>query len=326
MKKVAIIGAGPAGIAMGVELAKAGVKDVVIFEKSDKDNASVRQFYPAGKDINSVYKSIEVPQTGQLGFTGIISLDQYHIMMDSAINDNSLDIKFNTEVQKITKKDKVFEIETSDGTYEAEYVVLASGVFAKPRKPDYKIPAAVLPNVSYDILNLQKQNITGFDILVVGGGDSASEYVQTLSAMGNNVSLSYRQDKIFRMNQLNIDRLNELLFQKKIAMYLGTNITSVEQDGDKIKVSFEKHDPMFVDKIVYSLGGASPTAFMANCGLEYDDTNVVLRDNGETSIDGLFMIGDLASGRKGGSIMLAFNGARSVMEGLNQKYGFPAPV
>lgn len=327
MYKIAIVGAGPSGIAMGAELIQAGVavQDIIICEKSERDNASIRQFYPAGKEIHSIYKNIEVPITGVVGFTGAITLDDYHQMMDKIIDENQLNISYKTEVQKVVKQDQGFILETSEGPINAEYVVLCSGVFSKPRRPDYPIAGALIPNVSYDILNLQKQNVAGLDILVVGGGDSASEYVQVLSGMNNNVTLSYRQNEIFRMNTLNIERLMNLADSSKATLALGTNITSIEAENEKIRVNFQERESLLVDKIVYSLGGASPSAFMASCGIDYDDTNVVLRAHNQTSIDGLFMIGDLASGRKGGSLMLAFTAARKVMEGLNQEYHFPSP-
>ncbi|MGL4561957.1 MAG: NAD(P)-binding domain-containing protein [Brevinema sp.] len=324
MYKVAIVGAGPAGIAMGAELVEAGIsaEQIIICEKSDQDNASVRQFYPAGKEINSVYKNIQTEQIGILGFSGLISMDTYYQMIKDTINKYRLSIQCKTEVQKITKNNDSFTVYTSGDTIEAEYIVLASGVFSKPRRPDYPLSSSIMPKISFDIMNLQKTNAKGLDILVVGGGDSASEYVQTLAAMGNHVSLSYRQDNFFRMNELNKDRFNSLVNDGKVLSFLSTNITSVESAEDKIKVVFKEREPLFVDRIVYSLGGASATVFMNNCGLEYDDMNVILRDYKETSVDKMFMIGDLATGRKGGSLMLAFNGAKEVMNGLKEKYKF----
>lgn len=327
MFKVAIIGAGPAGIAMGAELVQSGTPSdqILICEKSEHDNASIRQFYPATKDINSIYKNIDVPITGVVGFLGLISLADYHTMIDKVIAENKLTLKFKTEVQKVIKQDKGFKLETTQGDFEAEYVILSSGVFSKPRKPDYAIASPLLSKVSYDILKLQKADSKGLDILVVGGGDSASEYVQILAEMGNNLTLSYRQEKIFRMNQLNMDRLDALVNKGTVTTCYGTNISSIAVDDGRIKITFEEREDMIVDRIVYTLGGASPSAFMAQCGIDYDDTNVVLRDNKETDIDGLFMIGDLATGRKGGSIMLGFKGAREVMDALHKKYNFNAP-
>ena len=327
MYKIAVVGVGPSGIAMGAELIQAGIpaSEVLFLEKTEHDNASIRQFYPAGKDINSVYKNMEIPQKGQVGFTGLINLEGYHNMMGEIMKKNDFKVVYNTEVQKVAQISGGFELETSGDTYEAEYVVLSSGVFSKPRKPDYAIAGALVPKISYDIVNIQKEKCEGLDILVVGGGNSASEYAQSLALMGNNITLSYRQDKFFRINQLNLDRMDELEKANKQSTLLGTNITSLEDDNGRIKVNFKERDAMTVDRIVYSLGGASPVAFMNNCGLDYDDSDVVLRDNNETAIDKLFMIGDVSAGRKGGSLMFAFNGARSVMEALHHKYQFPSP-
>jgi len=328
MYNIAIIGAGPAGIAMGVELVNAGInpEDILICEKASHDNASIRQFYPIGKDINSIYKNIELPIIGMMGFSGIIDLDEYYQIIEKALQDHNLKINFNTEVEKITNINNKFEIETAKKTYTAEYVVIASGVFSKPRRPDYAIPGKLLSKISYDIIKFQKENINNMQVLVVGGGDTASEYVQTLSQMGNQVTLSYRQDNFFRMNQLNKERLQNAVDNNGVNIILSSNIDSLEElDDKKIKVNFKENDMLIVDRIVYSLGGASPVAFMSNCGIDYDDMNVALQENNETDINKLFMIGDLSVGRKGGSIMLAFNSARNVMNKLHQKYNFPKP-
>ena len=72
----------------------------------------------------------------------------------------------------------------------------SSHVFLKwcpTRKPDYPIPSILLPKISYDILTLQKQDTRDLDTLVVGGGVSASEYVQILTQMKNKVTLSFEK-------------------------------------------------------------------------------------------------------------------------------------
>ncbi|MGL4367765.1 MAG: NAD(P)-binding domain-containing protein [Brevinemataceae bacterium] len=327
MYKVAVIGAGPAGIAMAAELVESGISadQILICEKSQHDNASIRQFYPVGKDINSVYKNIQTEIKGVVGFSGIIGLDAYFTMMNNVLEKTKCTILFNTEVQKVKKQDDHFILDTSKGEFQAEYVVLASGVFAKPRRPEYPIPAKLLPNVSFDISGFQKNNLSNLHVLVVGGGDSASEYAQALVQLGNKVSLSYRQDNFFRMNQLNKDRLHECETNGNLSVMLATNIASIEEHEGKIHVNFVEGNILDVDRIVYALGGASPSMFMSNCGIDYDDNNVQLNNFHETGIPKLFMIGDLSQGRKGGSLMLAFNAARDAMEGLHSKYQFPVP-
>lgn len=328
MYKIAIVGAGPAGIAMARELTAAGVsaEEILMLEKAQHDNASVRQFYPAGKTINSVYKNIETEKKGLVGFQGIIQVDDYFKLSDQALKESNVKVHFNTEVLKIKKQSNHFILETSRGNFESDYVVLASGVFAKPRKPDYKIPAEILNKVSYDVLHFQKEKISDRKIIVVGGGDSAAEYAQTLAALGNFVYVSYRQDNFFRMNRLNKDLLTQLEQNQKIKIMFSTDIVGLEAQNDEVLIKFDGSDNLTVDNVVFALGGASPVAFMNNCGIDYDDTNVQLRLHHESPIDGMFIAGDLSMGRKGGSLMLAFNSARDIMEGLSMNYSFPTPA
>lgn len=327
MFKTAIIGAGPAGIAMAKELTSAGLEagDIIMFEKSPHTCASIRQFYPQNKEINSVYKNIQTVQEGCVGFEGIISLEKFYALVDKALAESGVKVHFDTEAQKVLPIDGGFSIESSAGAFEAQTVVLCGGVFAKPRKPDYPISAPVAGKTFYDVLKFQKENITGKEILVIGGGDTASEYMQTLAALGNKVILSYRQDNFFRMNQRNKDLLSGLQQQGKGEVMLLTNVASLEDAEGRIKVSLKENKILNVDYIVYALGGASPTAFMAACGVDYDENEVSLSEYGESSVPGIFLAGDIAHGRKGGSLMLAFNNARKAMLGLSKKYGFPAP-
>ncbi|MGL5254393.1 MAG: NAD(P)-binding domain-containing protein [Brevinema sp.] len=328
MYKVAIVGAGPAGIAMAVELSAAGIdsEDILLLEKTDKINASIHQFYPQGKAVNSVYKNIQTTKEGIVGFQGIISVDEYYELTSKALSISGVNVLFNTEVYKIFHTEDGFTLQTLDKSFQAEKVVIACGVFSRPRKPDYPIPSSVLDNISYDIIKFQKDNITAKKILIVGGGDTAAEYAQTLSALGNSVTLSYRQDNFFRMNQLNKDLLNQLYEQNKINMMLSSNIKSLQEIDGKVNVIFEEGQEINMDYVVYSLGGASPVSFMAACGLAYDENSVDLTEFRESSIQGMFLAGDIAQGRKGGSLMLAFNDARNVMVGLHNKYEFPKPA
>ncbi|MGL5722329.1 MAG: FAD-dependent oxidoreductase, partial [Brevinema sp.] len=149
---------------------------------------------------------------------------------------------------------------------------------------------------------------------------------QALAGLGNEVVLSYRQDNFFRMNQLNKDLLAQLQEQKKVEVMLSSNIKSLQDARGKVQVLFADEQAFDVDFIVYSLGGASPVSFMDACGLSYDENNVNIGDFCESAIPGIFLAGDIVHGRKGGSLMLAYNNARSVVEGLHKKYNFPKPV
>lgn len=55
-------------------------------------------------------------------------------------------------------------------------------------------------------------------------------------------------------------------------------------------------------------------------GIEFDAPEPVLKEGYETNIPGLFLIGDLSAGKKGGSIVWAFNSANTAMKRICGNY------
>ena len=67
------------------------------------------------------------------------------------------------------------------------------------------------------------------------------------------------------------------------------------------------------DRIIYALGGTTPLNFLKAVGIKFEGEVPVLTEGYETSLPGLYLIGDLSAGKKGGSINLAFNMAADAM-------------
>ena len=157
------------------------------------------------------------------------------------------------------------------------------------------------------------------ECLVVGGGDTASEYCQYLVEHGNRVTLSYRQTEFSRLNRVNYESLMALEQRGQITIWRGSNIKQVEEDMDKrARVSFDEpaFPPQSFDHIVYALGGTTPTNFLKAIGIAFDGNAPIIKEGYETSVRGLYLIGDLSAGKKGGSINLAFNMAADAMQSI----------
>jgi thioredoxin reductase (NADPH) len=102
----------------------------------------------------------------------------------------------------------------------------------------------------------------------------------------------------------------------------GSNITEVETEAGRPRVVFkeEQHAPRTFDRVVYALGGTTPTNFLQMLGIKFDDEGPVFNENGETDVPGLFLIGDLVVGKTGGSIITAFNSAVYAMRSICARY------
>ncbi len=322
MYQMIIIGAGPAGISMAVENIVAGVSkdDILIIERSPEHSFSIRKFYPEKKLVTANYKGFEAVCTGALCIPDLTKQETISYL-DKAINDYSVKVNYNETVWKIVKhnKQQLFTVYTDRATYETKLIALAIGILGKPNKPEYKLPVSLKDKLLFEITSTE---IINSKVLVVGGGDTASEYSQYLVQQKNEVTLSYRNSEFKRMNDINRKSILSLAEQAKVNILFDSNISEVIDNDGKPLVRFYENDlaEMEFDYVVYALGGTTPTNFLKMIGIEFNGDNPVIADGHETNVDGLFLVGDLSAGIKGGSIIWAFNSTNTVIKHINKKF------
>lgn len=320
MKDIIIIGAGPAGISMAVEAIDAGIstEKILILEKTEEHSFTIKKYYPDGKLVTANYKGFAAACTGVMCLADS-SKHETISYLDKSIEDHKLNVHYHENVFKIhqEKTEQKFVIYTDKQTYEAKVVVIAVGILGKPNKPEYKIPATLNEKVLFDVTSKEIKNA---NVLIVGGGDSASEYCQYLHQVGNDVTLSYRKDNFGRMNEINKESLIALAETKEVKLKLNSNITSIDDENGKPKVNFSDNDSEIFDFVVYALGGSTPENFLKLIGIEFDGPNPILKEGYETTIPGLFLTGDLSAGKRGGSIVWAFNSANTAMKRICENY------
>lgn len=321
MYDLLVIGAGPAGISMAVEAHKAGIDSskILIIEKAEEHSFTIKKYYPDSKLVTANYKGFEAKCTGVMCIPDLTKHETISYL-DKAINENNLTVHYNETVWKLHQnEDKSFIIYTDKNQYHAKIVTIAIGILGKPNKPEYKIPHSLKDKALFDVTSVEIKNSK---VLVVGGGDSASEYCQFLVQNGNDVTLSYRRANFNRMNEINQESILELEREGKLRILRESNIESLSDNNGKPFVKFkeEKFGEEIFDYVVYALGGTTPDNFLKMLGIEFDGESPVLKEHYETSVQGLFLTGDLTAGSKGGSIIWAFNSANTAMKKICKDY------
>lgn len=305
MYNLAIIGAGPAGIATAVESYLQGIRDIVLLEKETNHNATIRKYYKDNKRVDVDWKGQKVELDGRIYFvdgTKETTLDFF----DEIIAHHSVELKTHVEVQSIIKKENelgepFFEVFMSGKSITAKNVVVTIGRMGKPNKPEYKIPPALKKQVGYTL-----DGCVGDEkVLIVGGGDSALEYAIDLSNK-NEVTICYRQNAFIRANPTNQQNITTAIEDKEVRAILGVNIEGLEEHEGKVKVLFKECEAEIFDRVVYAIGGTTPSAFLANSGIAEENGKPVHDANYETNIEGLFVAGDITQ-ESGGSIALGLN-------------------
>jgi thioredoxin reductase (NADPH) len=323
MYDLIIIGAGPAGIALAAEARAVGhdPSSVLILEKGTAHNWAIRQFYPAHKKTTANYKGHVAQCEGLLCITDM-SKDETITFFDQVIASYNLNITYGVEAYGVEPNEgpegKFFHVETSKGIFDTRVLAVAIGVLGRPNKPkEYRLPPSLKDRIMYDITSRPIENE---DVLIVGGGDTASEYVQYLFQQNNRVTLSYRQQEFTRLNGTNLTALMAMEGRGEVLIMRGSNIDKVQDEGGRPHVHFkeEQYGARTFDTIVYALGGSTPVNFLRMLGIEIEGNRPKVDRAGETNVPGLFLIGDLTVSHTGGSIITAFNSAARAIKRIDK--------
>ncbi len=297
---VIIIGAGPAGVATAIESYVLGMRDIVLLEKDENHNATIRKFYKDNKRVDKDWKGQKVELDGTIYFmdgTKESTLDFF----DQLLDHESLELRTHTEVQKIVKIEEGFEVFIAGGSIKASYVVVTIGRMGKPNKPDYKIPPSIKNQIHFTLDGCSQ----GEKVMVVGGGDSAIEYAVELCDR-NEVSICYRRGTFRRANPTNQADIEKAITEGAVRPLLNTEITELESESGKVKVIFSDGTSELFDRLVYAIGGTTPSGFLQSSGIREEEGKPVHDENYQTNVAGLFVAGDITQ-ESGGSIALGLN-------------------
>lgn len=261
MYDVIIIGAGPAGISASLYTRRANLKTLVLY--SDKSSLEKTD------KIENYYGFKDGIDGKELYFSGIKQTEKI-----------GTDVK-KEEVINIVNEDKKFSITTSKNKYVSKVVILATG--NKKNKPQIDgIDRLEGKGISYCAI------CDGFfyknkSVAVLGNSKYALSEVNDLINVVKDITvLTNGKDK----PEIIDDRIK--LETKKIK--------EIEGKEKVEKIKFEDGSKMNVDGIFIAEGVAGSTEFAKKMGAFIKQNKIVVNENMETNIKGLYACGDCTGG------------------------------
>lgn len=253
-----IAGAGPAGISASLEAKRLQLKTLTL--EQDSLGGTVFSF-PRSKIVMT--SAMELPLFGKIKLYETSKTELLNLWV-TVLQKHGIDIKEHQKVEKIIPANGHFLIQTTGGNqFSAQRVLLAIGRRGTPRK--LNVPGEELPKVFYRLL--EPELISGKNILVVGGGDSAIESALLLASR-NKVVLSYRKDTFSRLKAKNKQKIDKAFSEKKLEIVFNSKVTSIEENRVNIEKEGEPSLSFENDLVYIFAGGELPSDFLKGAGIE----------------------------------------------------------
>ena len=292
---VIIIGAGPAGYTAAIYTSRAKRETLII-------SGSL----PGGQlMLTTDVENFPGFAKGIMGPELMTSMREQTERMGTTIIDD--------EVVNVDFRHKPFKILTYSEEYESDTVIIATG--ASPRKIGAKGESEFSARgVSY-CATCDGPFFKNQDIVVAGGGDSAMEEAIFLTKFANKVHLVHRKDKL-RASKIMQDRAFE---NKKIQFHWNTIIEEVKGNQKVSHVSLKntienKIDTLEVGGLFVAIGH-EPNTKLFKGQIELDEQGyIILKNNTQTNIEGVFAAGDVHDHRYRQAITAAAFGCMAAID------------
>ena len=295
MHDVIIIGAGPAGYTAGIYCSRAR-----------HDTLLISGILPGGQLMNTT--DVE----NYPGFSdGIMGPDLMTVMRKQTEKMGTKII--DDEVTSVDFKNRPLKVKTASEEFEARAVIVCTG--ANPRKIGLEGEQTFAgKGVSY-CATCDGAFFRDQELIVVGGGDSAMEEAIFLTKFASVVHIVHRKEE-FRASKIMQERA---LSNEKIKVHFNSTVKEIHGD-QKFQQVVLNNTKTNEDKILEAGGlfiaiGHEPNSTIFQDQIELDGNGyIIIKNNTETSVTGVFCAGDVHDHRYRQAITAAGFGCMAAID------------
>ena len=283
---VVIVGAGPCGLFQVFELGLLGLKAEVV--------DSIRQ---AGGQCTELYPDKPIYDIPAIP---VCTGEELTEALLKQIEPFAPGMHLGEEVQVLQRNDDdTFFVETSKGTqFTAKAIVIAAGVGSFQPRPLHVAGAEDYAGTSLHYRVRDPEQFRGKRLAILGGGDSALDWVLELADTADRITLVHRRDEyravpdsIAKMKKLVADGIMDEITSAKAKAIAGedgqvSSITVQPKEGEAIDID--------VDHVLVFFGLAPKLGPIADWGLDINRKTInVDPEKFETSEPGIYAVGDI---------------------------------
>lgn len=307
---VIVIGAGPGGYVVAIKCAKAGLRTAIVENRRVGGTCLNRGCIPAKAMIHASSLYREMQEAEKFGVSAErITFDYEKIVsykeetteklcrgIEQLLKGNGVTILFGKGSLEQGRKVKVTG-EESEEYYDAEHVILAAG--SKP--VILPIPGLELPGIltSDELFKLTEMPES---LVIIGGGVISVEFASVYANLGCKVTIVEAMPRLIpNMDKEISQNLKMILKKRGVNIHTSASVQRVEQEGELYTCVFtekEKEVKVSARYVVCAIGRCPNTEGLFGEGAEpeMERGRVVVDEKFQSSIEGVYAIGDLVKG------------------------------
>ena len=276
LRKLIILGSGPAGYSAGIYAARAGLDPILI----------------TGLEIGGQLTTTTDVENWPGDHDDLQGPDLMERMKNHA---EKFDVKIiNDHIEEVNVKDKPIELKGND-TYLTESLIIATGASAQYlgiESEEKFLGRGVSACATCDGFFYKDK-----EVAVIGGGNTAAEEALYLSNICSKVHLIHRRDSL-RAEKILQDRIFNKAKEKKIEIHWNSQLQEVVGDELVNKIILDSGKELNLEGVFIAIGHKPNTdMFIDQLDMKngYISINSGLSGNvTQTSVDGVFAAGDVA--------------------------------
>jgi thioredoxin reductase (NADPH) len=291
VRDITVIGAGPVGLATAFW---AGMR-----EASSRVIDSLPEL---GGQLTTLYPEkwiFDVP-----GHPKVLAKDLVELLREQALDQFDVPVYLNTTAATISwedeGEDRLVVLHTDKGDLRSRTVIVAGGhgAFEPKKLPGYDMTPWEGRGAHYIVGS--KAVFEGKRVMIVGGGDSACDWVINLLDTASEIKLVHRREG-FRAHELTVGQVLEAADRGDVTLHVPFQIKEVYGDGSIERVLLfnsedEAHEiEVEVDAILLQLGFKTALGPLKDWGFEISKGAIVVDQVMKTSLERVWACGDITT-------------------------------
>ena len=287
VRDITVIGAGPVGLATAFW---AGMR-----EASSRIIDSLPEL---GGQLTTLYPEkwiFDVP-----GHPRVLAKDLVEMLREQALDQFDVPVHLETTAERISWEDDLVVLHTDKGDLRSRAVIVAGGhgAFEPKKLPGYDMDPWEGRGAHY--LVGSKDEFAGKKVLIVGGGDSAFDWVVNLLEVADSIALVHRREG-FRAHEVTIGQVMEAREAGRVEVHVPFQIKDVQGNGQIERVVLfhtERETEVVeldIDAVLLQLGFKTALGPLKEWGFEVVKGAIVVDPIMKTSLPQVWACGDITT-------------------------------